>query len=122
VTTPPPARLPYAIAAVTGIALWIAASVVSGRREAWDAPLYWSVAYPVALSACALLGYRWPQKPWRWALTLFLFQFVGMAIRNGELGGLWPLGLLLFAGLSLPGMVVGQGGAAFRRFLEARER
>ena len=108
-------KIPYLVAALAGVALWIGASVLSGRREAWDAPIYWSVAYPAALLACALLGYLWPQKPWRWALALFLFQFVGMAIRNGELGGLWPLGLIVFAALSLPGMLVAHAAAALRR-------
>ena len=111
--------LPVAIAAVAGVVLWIAASVMSGKREAWDADIYWTVAYPVALALCGLLGIVWPQKPWRWALALFLFQFVGMAIRNGELGGLWPLGLILLAVLSLPGMLVAQLGARFRsRFMD----
>ena len=77
------------------------------------------MAYPVALALCGLLGIVWPRKPWRWALALFLFQFVGMAIRNGELGGLWPLGLILLAVLSLPGMLVAQLGARFRsRFMD----
>lgn len=31
-----------------------------------------------------------------------------MTIRNGELGSLWPMGLLLLAVLSLPGMALGQ--------------
>jgi peptidoglycan/LPS O-acetylase OafA/YrhL len=111
--------LPVAIAAVAGVVLWIAASVMSGKREAWDADIYWTVAYPVALALCGLLGIVWPRKPWRWALALFLFQFVGMAIRNGELGGLWPLGLILLAVLSLPGMLVAQLGARFRsRFMD----
>lgn len=111
--------LPVAIAAVAGVVLWIAASVMSGKREAWDADIYWTVAYPVALALCGLLGIVWPRKPWRWALALFLFQFVGMAVRNGELGGLWPLGLILLAVLSLPGMLVAQLGARFRsRFMD----
>ncbi len=107
-------KIPYVVAAVAGMALWIGASALSGRREAWDAPIYWSAAYPAALVLCALLGWLWPRKPWRWALALFLFQFVGMAIRNGELGGLWPLGLILFAVLSLPGMLVAHVAARLK--------
>ena len=113
-------KIPYLVAALAGVALWIGASVLSGRREAWDAPIYWSVAYPAALVLCALLGWLWPRKPWRWALALFLFQFVGMAIRNGELGGLWPLGLVLFAVLSVPGMLAAHAAAALR--IRTKER
>ena len=115
-------KLAYAVAAVAGIALWIGASFLSGRREAWDAPAYWSAAYPVSLALCGLLGILWPQKPWRWALALFLGQFAGMAIRNGEVGSLAPLGLILFAVLSLPGMLVAQLGARFRARLVERAR
>lgn len=112
-------KLPYAVAAVAGIALWIGASVLSGRREAWDADIYWTAAYPVSLALCGLLGILWPLKPWRWALALFLAQFVGMAVRNGEVGSLAPLGLILFAVLSLPGMLVAQLGARLRaRFVD----
>ena len=106
--------LPITVAAIAGTALWVAASVLSGKREAWDADLYWTAAYPVSLALCGLLGILWPHKPWRWALALFLFQFVGMAIRSGEVGSLAPLGLILFAVLSLPGMLVAHLGARFR--------
>jgi hypothetical protein len=37
-----------------------------------------------------------------------------MAIRNGELGGLWPLGLVLFAVLSLPGMLAAHVAARLK--------
>jgi len=70
--------------------------------------MYWSVAYPVALMLCGGLGYAFPERPWRWALALFEGQFLGMVVRNGELGGLWPLGLVLFAIISLPGIATAQ--------------
>jgi hypothetical protein len=103
---PQGAVLPFAVAALAGVTLWIAASVISGRREAWDSAVYWTGAYPCAIVLSGLLGFAFPQRPWRWPLTLFLFQFVGMVIRNGELGGLWPLGMVMFSVLSIPGMLV----------------
>ena len=106
--------VPYAIAAIAGVALWIGASVISGKREAWDAAIYWTAAYPIAVVVSGLLGFLFPQRPWRWALALFLFQFVGMAIRNGELGGLWPLGLVMFAVLSIPGILLARLAAWLR--------
>lgn len=97
--------LPLAIAASAGVALWIGASVISGRREAWDATIYWTAAYPFAIIMSGLLGFVFPQRPWRWPIALFLFQFVGMVIRAGEPSGLWPLGLSMFIVLSIPGIL-----------------
>jgi hypothetical protein len=99
------------VAAVAGLVLWFGASLITGRREAWDAGIYWSLFYPLALAASGLLGYFHPQRAWRWPFILFGFEFVAMCIRNGELGSLWPLGLVLFAGLALPGVVVARLGA-----------
>lgn len=74
----------------------------------------------MALVACAALGGACPDRPWRWALALFEGQFVGMLIRNGELGGLWPLGMLLFAVLAVPGVGAAYAGRAVRRRLNAQ--
>jgi len=97
---------PTLIAFAAGLSLWLATSFVTGKREPWDASLYWSGAYPLALLACALLGYWFPQRAWRWAIVLFEAQFVGLCIRNGELGSLWPLGMVMFAIIAVPGIFV----------------
>lgn len=94
--------------------LWFWASLASGKREPWDDTAYWTVTYPIAIALAGILGFVFPERPWRWALTLFLAQFAAMTIRNGELGSLWPMGLLLPAVLSLPGMALGQFAAWLR--------
>ena len=94
--------VPFALAAAIGMAVWFAASTMTGRREAWDAEAYWIAAYPGAIAVSAVLGLLYPERPWRWAMTLFQAQFVAMCIRNGELGNLWPMGLVLFAVIALP--------------------
>jgi peptidoglycan/LPS O-acetylase OafA/YrhL len=96
---------PVAIAVIVGMLLWFAASAISGEREPWDASIYWVVAYPITIFASGLLGYFHPHRPWRWAILLFAAQFVAMCIRNGELGNLWPLGMLLFVVIALPAML-----------------
>lgn len=103
-----------AAAVAIGAALWLAAAALAGKREAWDAAVYWVVAYPAALLACLGLGYRFPQRCWRWPLLLFEAQAVAMAVRNGELGSLLPLGLALFALLALPGLWLARLGARRR--------
>lgn len=101
------------IAAGVGFALWFAASMLSGRREPWDGSAYWAIAYPLAIATCGLLGYWYPERPWRWALVLFLAQFIAMCVRNGELGNLWPLGMALFVVLAVPGVIAAKVAARF---------
>jgi hypothetical protein len=93
----------YALAAMSGMALWFWIAAISGRREAWDSSAFWAIGYPAAIVISAALGYFFPTRPWRWVLTLFFGQFVAMTIRNGEIGSLWPLGMLLFGVMALPG-------------------
>jgi hypothetical protein len=105
------ARNAYAIAFAAGIVIWFAATAASGRREAWDAGIYWMLFYPLAIAVAALLGYRHPDRPWRWAVTLFLAQFVAMGLRSGEIGSLAPLGLVVFGMLSLPAVAAARFAA-----------
>jgi hypothetical protein len=105
---------PYSIAILGGLLLMFAAAEVSGRREAWDSGIYWTVFYPLSIVACGVLGYLFPERAWRWALAFFLGQCVAMLLRNGELGNLFPLGLILFGILSLPGVAVAKLGAKLK--------
>ena len=109
--------VPAVLAAVAGAALWFAASVLTDRREPWDAPIYWSFFYPLTLLVCGLLGFLYPQHRSRWPFVLFAFQFLAMCVGNRELGNLRPLGLALFAVLALPGVIVSRLGARLRAYV-----
>jgi hypothetical protein len=98
--------MPALLAAGSGALLWLVATLVTGRREAWDASSYWTLFYPLALVVSAWLGYRFPIRSWRWPLILFAAQFVTMCVLAREVGSLWPLGLLLFGVLALPGVAI----------------
>jgi len=88
-------------AIVGGAALWLAAAGLSGEREAWDSPLYWTVAYPLGIVLGGGLGYCVPDRPWRWALAVMLAQAV-VLVASGSDFGLLPLGLIAFSILALP--------------------
>jgi hypothetical protein len=107
--------IPVAISVAAGIALWLVASALTGKREPWDASAYWAVVYPAAILMSAFLGYSYPERPWRWALVLFESQFLAMCIRNGELGNLWPLGMAVFAIITLPGIAAAKLASRFSR-------
>jgi hypothetical protein len=102
------------VALAAGASLWLGTAAVSGRREAWDSPLYWSAAYPVCIALAALLAYLAPERPARWALAIMLVQPVAMALASGGEFGLLPLGLLLFAILALPAVFAARVVSRFR--------
>jgi hypothetical protein len=91
----------YIVAGLSGSALWLGTTFVSGRREAWDSSLYWTVAYPAAIFVAALLGYLASRRAWRWGLTVMLVQAVTMAFAASSFG-LLPLGLIMFGILAVP--------------------
>ena len=93
---------PAIVAVVAGFLLWLVAGEISGRREPWDATIFWLTFYPLGIGIAAGLGGLFPDRPWRWALLLFGGQFLGMCVRNAEIGSLGPLGLVAFGLLSLP--------------------
>jgi hypothetical protein len=106
--------LAYAIALVAGTMLWFATSAASGRREPWDSSLYWTVAYPVAILLSGVLGYVFPQRPWRWAAVVIFSQLIVMIV-GGSGFGLLPLGLVLLTVLALPAVGLASLGSWLRR-------
>ena len=107
-------RQAYGVAAASGVALWVLTTVISGRREAWDASLYWTLAYPVGVVIAGILGYLAWERPWRWGLTLMLVQALTLAVTAASFG-LLPLGLILFGILALPPIGVAAIAARFGR-------
>ncbi len=103
----------YVAALVLGLALWFAFAAIAGRREPWDGPGYWSIAWPLGIALSGLLGWLFPQRPWRWALVLFWSQMLQMALAGSGLG-LWPLGLALLTALAVPGMLAAKLAARLR--------
>jgi peptidoglycan/LPS O-acetylase OafA/YrhL len=104
------AKFAYAIAIVAGTVLWVLTAVLGGRNEPWDAPVYWTVAYPVAIVLAGVLGYAFPQRPWRWAVVL-MFTQVAVVLFGGSGFGLLPLGLIFLGILSLPAIALASLGS-----------
>jgi hypothetical protein len=93
------------VAALAGIATWIIVMKLGHRREAWDSGLYWGLAMPALWITTAALAFIEPRRSWRWAVIPFAAQFVWM-IATQEGANLWPLGLVFFAILSIPSLLI----------------
>jgi hypothetical protein len=106
----------HLIAFVGGAAAWIAVAQASGRREAWDSPLYFTVAVPVVCLLSALLGFLEPRRSWRWGVTPLAGQFAWMLASEGP-GNLLPLGVIVFAVWSLPSVLTARLGAFVAGFV-----
>jgi hypothetical protein len=92
-------------ALAAGAALWIVGSALAGWREAWDGPAYFPWLYLAALVVAGLLARRYPAYPVRIGFAVFGGQLLVLFVSNPG-GGLLPLGVIMFAVLALPAVVV----------------
>ena len=104
----------YILSAGVGLVLWAVAAAMTGKGEPWDAGSYWTVFYPLAVLGSAVLGLLFPERAWRWAVTLMLMQLVVMIAAGSDLG-LLPLGLIVLAVLAAPAVFAGVMAAKLRR-------
>jgi hypothetical protein len=109
--------MPYYVAAAVGAALWIATTLLTGRREAWDAGAYWSYAYPAGMVIAAAIGFVVPAaRPWKIGLSMMFAQAMTLAFFARSFT-LLPLGLILFGVMAAPvvlGATVGRAIAKWR--------
>ena len=93
--------LPYVISFIAGLAICLFITVTSGRKEAWDAPIYFTIGIPVMCLAIFAISYKFPQRAWRWALSMARGQSVAMVLGGGS-ASLWPLAIIAMTVVSLP--------------------
>ncbi len=104
----------YLVACAAGAITWIGTALLGHRTEAWDASLYWVAAYPVLALVLAWISFEVPSRPWRWVLAAMFSQAAVLFLSNPS-GNLLPLGLIMFALLSLPLMIPAVIGARLGR-------
>jgi len=102
----------YLTALTLGIVVWVVITSVSGRREAWDSSLYFSVGMPLVCAGSMVLAIFEPAQSWRWGIVPFAGQFLSMMASEG-VGNLLPLGIVAFGIFSLPAIVAARVGAFF---------
>ncbi len=92
---------PHVASAIVGLVTCLAISIITGRREAWDSGAYFGIGMPLMCMMIFAISYRFPQRVWRWALSMAVGQSVAMVLGGGSLS-LWPLALIAMTVLSLP--------------------
>lgn len=110
----------YPIAILCGAASWVLVALASGRKEAWDSGLYFSAGIPALCLLSLVLGFLQPQRPWRWGALPFAGQFAAMLLMQGP-GSLLPLGIVVFAVLSIPAVITARIGASIATKWAARD-
>ena len=98
--------LPFAASAVIGFLVCLAISMATGRKEAWDAGAYFSVGIPIMCALMFAIGYRFPDRTWRWTVSMAVGQAVAMLSAGTSLS-LWPLSLIAMTVLSAPQFIAG---------------
>ena len=61
---------PLAASAICGFVVYVAITAASGKNEAWDDGSYYTIGVPLMSIVAFVIGYLFPQKPWRWALSM----------------------------------------------------
>jgi hypothetical protein len=107
-----------ALVVVTGVALELTVELMTGRREAWDSDVFWTLGVPIAALISVLAGFMSQGRDWLWAAALVPAQVTTMMVTSGDiLGGLglWPLMVALASVLSAPFVGAAYIGSRFRR-------
>jgi hypothetical protein len=104
------------LAAAVGASTWWYVAAVTHRREAWDADLYFTMAFPLIAAVAVVLAFLYPWKPWRWAMIPFAAQAIAGVVKDPT-ANLLPLGLIMFAVLgglcAIPAALVARVRARF---------
>ena len=108
-------RAIVALCVATGVALEVGVALTTGRREAWDSPIYWTIGLPAGALAALLIGFAARRPAWLWTVVIAPSQVLTMMLRSGEIGGLWPLTLALSSILSAPFVAAAFIGSRLRR-------
>jgi len=87
--------------ALFGGTYWQIVCLVWQVAEPWDAPLYWTVAYPLAVGVSGIVGWFLRSRGWIAGAVINLAQMPIILLNNG-LGPLWAVGLLILILMTIP--------------------
>ncbi len=93
-----------AAAALLGLLVCLSLIIITGGEIAWDSNLYYFIGTPVMTFLAYMLGYSFPESPWRWVVCMALGQFGSVIFVEDAMEFWWlTLGFLLM--VSIPQFV-----------------
>jgi hypothetical protein len=98
--------VPYIVSALSGLGVCLAISIITGRKEAWDSGVYFSVGIPIMCALIFAISYFFPIHTWRWTLSMAVGQSLAIASGGGSLN-LLPLSIVAMTIVSIPQFVTG---------------
>ena len=102
--------------AVVGLAIWLAVSAVSGKREVWESDYFYNVGFPCLALVSGVAGFLRPNRPWLWGIATVALQPLALYWgHNPFQGGIGAIGLFFFAAYSVALAFCAVGGAGLRQ-------
>ncbi len=108
-------ELPWIASCAAGYCLWLAASAMTGAREAWDHPLYFTLVLPAGLALLFAGGWHAPWRAWTLAPAMAAGQMLGMLASLDGPAALLPLGIVAMVVMHVPGHAAALFAAWWRR-------
>jgi hypothetical protein len=107
-------RITFILAVMTGVTLELSIHAATGRREAWDSPVFWTTGLPIVIGVSFLIGLFSKRVGWLGTVAIAPSQVMTMMLRSGEIGNLWPLTVVVSTVLSAPFVAASFIGANVR--------
>lgn len=96
-------------AAAAGFIVASGVALVSGVPVAWATPHYFLLGWPLMCLVIYLLARAYPERPWRWTLSMMLGQVFSSIFLGG--GAMVPVAMAYVTVLSIPQFFAGSLGA-----------
>ncbi|MCK9408930.1 MAG: hypothetical protein WCX28_04725 [Bacteriovoracaceae bacterium] len=97
--------------AVSGMIVWIVISMITEKDEPWDADLFWSYGTFSMLGINAIAAFVDPHGIIPKGMISVSLQPVALMFVAGEIGSMFPLGVIVFGILGLLYSIGGLAGA-----------
>ena len=101
---------PYMASFLCALVVYLSIVMVTGRNEAWDHGSYYVLGIPLMAFTTFAIAYHFPNRPWRWALSMAGGQMVG-ALLNGSSLSLLPFAVIFMVIISIPQFIAAYFGA-----------
>lgn len=95
-----------AVLIILGGLYWQFVCQLTNVQEPWNAPAYWSVAYPISLVLSAATGRFLKNRGWSAGAVLTLAQLPVIWLNNGTSDPFWAVGVLILFVLAIPAATI----------------